>query len=108
MRHFTLAVTAAASALACSQMAFAAEMPIKAPPPVAVASGNWYFWIDGMYENVRLPSVGLGFHNIDPVSAADPGPAQSFNQDWMAAVCAERWVMRCRVPASDSRSVAST
>jgi hypothetical protein len=59
--------------------AFAADMPLKAPP-AAVASGNWYFWIDGMYENVGLPSYGLGFHNVGIGSQADLGPAQNFEQ----------------------------
>lgn len=72
------AVTALAALLGTS--AFAADMPLKAPPPPAVASGNWYFWIDGMYENVGLPSYGLGFHNIGIGSQADLGPAQSFDQ----------------------------
>jgi hypothetical protein len=81
MRHFSIAVTAAASALAYSQIALAADMPVKAPPPIAAASsGNWYFWIDGMYENVRLPSYALGIHNIGDTSLLDAGAAQNFNQ----------------------------
>jgi hypothetical protein len=55
-------------------------MPLKAPPPLAVASGNWYIWVDGMYENVHLPSYGLGFHNIGIGSEADLGAAQTFDQ----------------------------
>jgi hypothetical protein len=80
MRHFSIAVAAAASALAYSQVAYAADMPLKAPPPLAVASGNWYVWLDGMYENVGLPSYGLGFHNVGIGSLADLGPAQNFSQ----------------------------
>lgn len=70
---------AAALAAMVGTSAFAADMPFKAPP-IAGASGNWYFWIDGMYENVRLPSYALGYHGFGDTSFVDFGPAQSFNQ----------------------------
>ncbi len=42
-------------------------MPIKAPaykaPAAAVEHDNYYFWLDGMYDRVRLPTYGLGVHN---------------------------------------------
>lgn len=72
-------LAAAALAALGSTSAFAADMPLKAPP-IAAASGNWYFWVDGMYENVRLPSYGLGIHGIGDASFLDLGPAQTFNQ----------------------------
>jgi hypothetical protein len=70
----------AALAVIVSTTAFAADMPLKAPPPVAVAAGNWSFWIDGMYENVRLPSSALGIHTSNlALPNTDLGPAQSFD-----------------------------
>jgi hypothetical protein len=64
--------------------AMGADMPVKAPvyeaAPSAVASGNWYFWLDDMYERVRLPSYALGIHNIAfPAPFVDRGPTQSFD-----------------------------
>jgi hypothetical protein len=58
---------------------YAADMPVKAAVPVvAPAQGGWYFSIDGMYEQVRLPPYTLGLKNIS-AGFTDVGPSQTFD-----------------------------
>lgn len=62
--------------------AMAADMPIKAykAPAAVVAENGYYFWLDGMYDRVRLPTYGLGVHEtIFPGSLADVGPLQALD-----------------------------
>ena len=62
MRHLLIAIVAAASAVAAIQVASAADMPVKAPPTAAVTSANgFYFWLDGSYQSIHLPTYNLGF-----------------------------------------------
>jgi hypothetical protein len=62
--------------------AMAADMPIKAPPPVVIEGGP-YVWVDGFYEQMRLPSYNLGTHlfQLFPFlpPLADLGPLQTFD-----------------------------
>ena len=79
----TFAAIASISALFGTSV-FAADMPVKAPvykaPPAEVASGNFYFWLDGMYDNVRLPTYSLGLHGVGLVAGLpDLGTLQSFS-----------------------------
>ena len=47
-----------------SVSAIAADLPIKAPPAAIVSERGYYFWIDGMYDRIRLPTYALGLHNV--------------------------------------------
>lgn len=62
MRHGSIAVVAAACTVAATQIALAADIPVKAPRTAAVSSANgFYFWLDGSYQNIHLPTYNLGF-----------------------------------------------
>ncbi|HEY1474201.1 MAG TPA: hypothetical protein VGF53_08975, partial [Pseudolabrys sp.] len=80
--HVVMAVAAASLGLGVAQSA-AADMPIKAPiykaPAAVVSSGGYYVWLDGMYDNVRLPTYALGLHNSNLVTGADAGIRQTFD-----------------------------
>jgi hypothetical protein len=42
--------------------AFAADLPLKAPPRAAVVyTGGFYIWADGSYQSIPLPTYDLGF-----------------------------------------------
>jgi outer membrane immunogenic protein len=48
MRHLSIAVVAAASTITFTQITFAADMPVKAPPPVSAPSAySWSGWYIG-------------------------------------------------------------
>lgn len=52
----------------------------KAAP--AAISGNLYVWVDGTYNQVRLPSSSLGFHSsvfVGGLGFLDTGPIQTFD-----------------------------
>jgi hypothetical protein len=64
--------------------AMAADMPVKAPiynpPSAAVASNNFYFWLDGVYDRVGLPTYALGLHLVNMGPFTDTGQTvQSFD-----------------------------
>jgi len=82
MYRASSAIIAIASIIACGHAASAADLPLKAPPPAAISPGSWYVWIDGMYENVRLPSYALGIQNRvrDGAGFRDVGPGQKFDR----------------------------
>jgi hypothetical protein len=59
-----LGVIAACGLPAC---AYAADMPVKAPPVAAAAyADGFYIWLDGSYQSVRLPTFDLGWRTISP------------------------------------------
>jgi hypothetical protein len=71
---------ALSGALLFSQ-AQAADMtrPVYKAAPVAM-SGNFYVWVDGTYNRVRLPSSSLGFHAVGAApTLLDSGPIQTFD-----------------------------
>ncbi len=75
-----VAVGTAAIITLSGMPAWAADMAVKAPPPPAVVTDSgYYFWIDGMSDNVRLPAYQLGLHNVSVVTAGDLGPVQQFD-----------------------------
>jgi hypothetical protein len=54
-------------ALAISAPAFAADMPVKAPPQAVVQqSGGFYLWVDGSYQSINLPTYDLGMRLSGP------------------------------------------
>src|SRR5205809_7556548 len=78
-------IAIALGTLAGGEGALAADVPAapvyKAPVPM-VASGGVYFWVDGSWERVNLPSVGLGVR-LDGAGAAgfpDNGVVHSLSQ----------------------------
>jgi hypothetical protein len=84
MRHFSSAAVAAVSAFAFVQIASAADMPVKAPvykePAGVVSAAGYYFWLDGMYEQVNLPNYGAGLQNALLNSPfTDTGSRQTFS-----------------------------
>src|SRR5215469_12569635 len=83
-------------AFAIGGSAFAADMPIKAPPnAVAASSGGFYFWVDGSYQSINLPKYDLGFKLSSAAGNPDLGSAQSFdpNPTGGAATGAFGWVL---------------
>jgi hypothetical protein len=59
-------------------------LPVKAPPRAAVGQyGGWYVWLDGSYQDIRLPSVGLGFKvsNDGVPSFSDLGPRHQLDPE---------------------------
>ena len=54
---------ATAATAATAAYASAANLPTKAPAALGAEDG-YYFWLDGMYDRVRLPTYQLGYHNI--------------------------------------------
>jgi hypothetical protein len=77
---YLLAGIMALFALAQVDAACAADLPVKAPAVAAVDPGGFYVWLDGMYDNVRLPAYTLGFQNLN-ASAVETGNFQSFHPD---------------------------
>jgi len=64
---------------ATAAYASAANLPIKAPAAIS-AENPYYFWLDGMYERVRLPTYQLGFHNTGAGAGGnDLGPVQTYD-----------------------------
>jgi hypothetical protein len=58
-----------------------AAAPVYKAPPAAVVSDNFYFFLDGAYDNVRLPTYSLGFHNVGPGAGfPDLGPVQNLDR----------------------------
>ena len=56
--------------------------PVSAAPKTAqqtVSENGVYFWVDGLYEHVKLPTYGLGLHNTSSSPYVDVGPLQTFN-----------------------------
>jgi len=73
-------VLTTALVLACVGGAQAADLPLKAPPTAVVSSsGGVYFWIDGSYQSVNLPTYDLGFKRSSAAGNPDLGSAQSFD-----------------------------
>jgi outer membrane immunogenic protein len=92
MRRLSIAIIAAASTVAFSQIAAAADMPVKAPPPVAAPAYNWtgfyvgasagYGWTG---DDVTLAAVGTSLIGFSPfpqfVSVAANSTAMTLNTD---------------------------
>jgi hypothetical protein len=56
-----------------------ANLPTKAPTAIGAENG-YYFWLDGMYDRVRLPTYQLGYHNIGAgAGGSDLGTVQTFD-----------------------------
>ena len=114
MRHLSLAALAAASVLACSQIAAAADLPVKAPPIVA-ALPSW----TGFYVGANLGGAWWsedasiffpdGLRGLDPVGvnlrrgAAIGGIQQGFN--WQFA---PNWVWGLEADLSVTNAGASS
>jgi hypothetical protein len=62
------------------QVASAADMPVKAPPRAAVvATDNYYVWLDGSYQSIRLPKYALGWQATSTGSGGtSTGPVDSY------------------------------
>lgn len=59
--------------------ASAANLPMKAPAAFRVEN-PYYFWLDGMYDRVRLPTYQLGLHNIGAgAGGSDQGTVQTYD-----------------------------
>lgn len=79
MRRLSVALIAALSGVAISHSAAAADMPVKAPPTAAVASsGAYYFWVDGSYQSIPLPTFDTALKHSG-AGYPDLGSAQSFD-----------------------------
>jgi hypothetical protein len=79
MRHLSVAIVAAASTVAATQIALAADMPVKAPRTAAVSSANgFYFWLDGTYQSIPLPTYNLGF-KTNPLGTATSIPSDVYD-----------------------------
>ena len=64
---------------ATAAYASAADLPTKAPAAFG-AENPYYFWLDGIYERVRLPTYQLGFHNIGAgAGGSDLGTVQTYD-----------------------------
>jgi hypothetical protein len=76
MRRFYYAALAAVVGIGFGSVASAADLPTKAPvykaPAAVVTDSGYYFWLDGMYDRVRLPTYSLGLHNTTPGAAVPP------------------------------------
>lgn len=80
MFRLSAVLIATVSAVALTQVASAADMPVKAPPTAVVASsGGVYVWVDGSYQSVPLPTFDLGFKFSSAAGNPDLGSAQSFD-----------------------------
>ena len=69
-------------ALVLAAGVFGAAAPVSAAPQTAtqtVAENGVYFWVDALYERVKLTTYGLGIHNLPSPAVFDAGPTQSFN-----------------------------
>ena len=71
MRHLSIAVIAAASTVACTQMATAADMPVKAPVQKAsvVVPYNWTGFYIGANIGGGWGSSDVDFSPNDPIAA---------------------------------------
>src|SRR6266508_335302 len=57
-----------------SVSAFAADMPVKAPPTAAITyRDGYYIWVDGSYQSVRLPTFDLGWRTASPALVVTNG-----------------------------------
>ena len=64
---------------ATASYASATNMPTKAPAAIG-PENPYYFWLDGMYDRIRLPTYQLGYHNIGGgAGGSDLGPVQTFD-----------------------------
>ncbi len=80
MRRVVVAFSVSAVAGLCGSQ-FASAAPVYNPPAAAVADSHYYFWLDGMYDRVRLPAYSLGWHLTTPAPATtDAGIAQTYDQ----------------------------
>jgi hypothetical protein len=75
----------ALAVLTAGAPAIAADMPMTAPvykaPPPAVSVGGVYAWVDGFWDQVNLPNVGLGLKNVSLAPGfADNGVLHSLRQ----------------------------
>jgi hypothetical protein len=58
----------------------AADIPVKAPPAAIVQQGGGvYFWLDGSYQSVNLPTYSLGLRRATIFTFVDQGPAESYD-----------------------------
>ena len=83
-RHGWVALVASGVGIGLAANAFAADMPVAAPvykaPAAVVAASGYYFWLDGMYDRVPLPTYRLGLHNAAPATPfTDAGSVQTFD-----------------------------
>ena len=121
MRHLSLAALAAASVLACSQIAAAADLPVKAPPIVA-ALPSW----TGFYVGANLGGAWWsedasiffpdGLSGLDPVAvnlrrgAAIGGIQEGFNwqfaPSWVWGIEADWSVTNAGASSTQSLTVA--
>jgi hypothetical protein len=84
MRRFQVALLATVAVIGFALIASAADMPVKAPvykaPAAVVTESGYYFWLDGMYDRVPLPTYQLGLHNTTlATSFTDMGPVNTFD-----------------------------
>ena len=64
---------------ATAAYASAANLPTKAPTAIGAENAH-YFWLDGMYDRVRLPTYQLGYHNIGAgAGGSDMGTVQTYD-----------------------------
>src|SRR5215468_7995663 len=58
----------------------------QGPVYQAAVRGGWYVWVDGSYQQVKLPNFDLGWHHL-AVGAPflDRGPAESYDPDLKGA-----------------------
>lgn len=73
MRSKLLSLLATTFSIGATQLASAADMPFKAPPPAPVAAYNWAGWYVG--GNI---GYGWGVHSDPGLSFVDPGAAVGF------------------------------
>jgi hypothetical protein len=77
---YLLAGTIALWAFASVNAARAADIPLKTPAAAVSDPGGFYVWLDGMYDNVRLPAYTLGFQNLT-AGLVETGNFQTFDPD---------------------------
>jgi hypothetical protein len=72
------------AAMGLVALAALSSRPASAAPPQAsyTSPAGWYFWVDGMYDHVKLAPFALGWHNVTAAPATtDAGVAQTFKPD---------------------------
>jgi len=62
--------------------AMAADLPVSKAPPTVVTGDGIYAWVDGWWDQINLPRVGLGFRANGPAALAFPdnGVLHNLNQ----------------------------
>ena len=66
----------ATAAVGMSFSALGADLPVKAPRNAAVTqSGAFYFWADGSYQSINLPTYSLGIVRTTGIPIVNLGPS---------------------------------